>query len=82
MSKVLQPYKHDCPHCIWGGWIHVKGGGKFGSDWGNLYFCPNQNKDADTLKYPGSVIIRFSDEPDDYWSTPIGGLVKGGLKLS
>jgi len=74
--SVLEPYKHDCTACVWVGWIYVKGGGKHGSDWGNMYYCPQ----ADGTKY-GSVIIRFSDEGSDYWSNPIGACVKGGIRL-
>jgi len=74
---IIQPYEHDCDGCIWVGWIRVKGGGKFGSDHGNMYYCPST---APTSQ--GSVIIRFSDEPSDYWSCPIGGLVKGSLEVS
>ena len=79
--KLLQPYKHDCDKCIWVAWIHVKGGGKFGNDWGNMYFCPNPSDGEPKNLSPGSVIIRFSDTPDDYWSSPIGFGVPGPLSL-
>jgi hypothetical protein len=74
--KVLQPYAHECSNCIWVGWIYVKGGGKWGSDWGNMYFCPNNREGRH-----GSVIIRFSDEPSDYWSNEVGICRKGALEL-
>lgn len=74
--KRIEPYVHDCQHCIWVGWMRIKGGGKWGSDWGNMYYCPP------TVMTPrGSVVIRFSDEPSDYWSSPIGASVKGALAL-
>jgi len=75
---ILQPYKHDCTACIWVGWIYIKGGGKFGSDWGNMYYCPPRPKVA---MDQGSVVIRFSDEPSDYWSNAVGVAVKGGLDI-
>lgn len=74
-GRTLHPYEHDCDRCIWVGWIHIKGGGKWGSDWGNMYFCPPENPDVSR----GSVVIRFSDEPSDYWSSPIGACSKGPL---
>jgi len=77
----INPYKHDCQRCIWVSWIHIKGGGKHGSDWGNMYFCPNSPEHRDTSKYPGSIIIRFSDEPSDYWSSPVGECKKGALGI-
>ena len=65
---TLMPYKHDCEKCIWVSWIKV------GDRWGNMYYCPECSKQ-------GSVIIRFSDEVDDYWSSPVGALSKGSLGL-
>jgi hypothetical protein len=76
----IDPYVHDCNRCIWVGWIYVKGGGKFGSNWGNMYFCPNHPDHRDLSKYPGSVVIRFSNEPSDYWSKGAGGL-KGAIDI-
>jgi len=76
---TIEPYKHDCQSCIWVGWIHIKGGGKFGSDWGNMYFCPNF--ESDDTKHPGTVLIRFSDEPSDYWSHGVGECTKGAISL-
>jgi len=74
--KHLEPYEHDCTRCVWVGWIYVKGGGKWGSDWGNMYFCPPHSATD-----RGSVIIRFSDEPSDYWSNPVGVCSKGSLSV-
>ena len=76
---VIKPYAHDCQSCVWVGWIHVQGGGKFGSSWGNMYFCP---PDAVMSSPQGSVLIRFSDEPSDYWSSPVGACVKGSLEVN
>ena len=78
---VMQPYKHDCDECIWVGWIHVNRGGKFGSSWGNMYFCHADQSRPHLHSHPGSVIIRFSDEPSDYWSRGIGECVKGAIKI-
>jgi hypothetical protein len=75
---ILQPYKHDCDRCMWVSWIHMPGGGKFGSDWGNVYFCPNPRQDKD---YPGSIVIRFSDEASDYWSACVARSMKGSLEI-
>ena len=72
---TLQPYKHDCDACLWVGWIHVKGGGKTGNNWGNMYYCPREGDH-------GSVIIRFSDQSDDYWSSGVLMGAKGGLSVS
>lgn len=73
----LEPYDHDCPRCLWGGWINVNG------RWGNLYFCPSQPETvSDTTKFPGSVLIRFSNEVNDYWSVPIGNTEKGALMVT
>ena len=77
---ILQPYKHDCEQCIWVSWIHIKGGGKFGGDWGNMYYCPPKPGGIGSGKH-GSILIRFSDEPSDYWSSPIGMCVKGALDV-
>jgi hypothetical protein len=74
----IEPYKHDCDRCIWVGWIYVKGGGKFGGDWGNMYYCPTPDL---FVGGHGSVVIRFSDEPSDYWSSPVGVTLKGSLEL-
>lgn len=75
----IEPYEHDCDRCIWVSWIYIKGGGKFGSDWGNMYYCPPRSKSEYDK---GSVLIRFSDEPSDYWSSPVGAAVKGGLTVA
>ena len=65
----IEPYKHDCAACVWVGFISNVKGQKVG----NMYFCPKCDS-----KY-GSIIIRFSDEPSDYWSAPVGAAVKGSL---
>lgn len=65
----IQPYKHDCEKCVWVGWFHM------GSGWANVYFCPNPLGDW----YPGSVVIRYSNEPSDYWSSPVGLVKKSAL---
>lgn len=77
--NIIEPYKHDCERCVWVSWIHIKGGGKFGSDWGNMYHCPGYEHAA-SIGY-GTILIRFSDEPSDYWSSPIGAAVKGALEV-
>ena len=76
----IKPYKHDCEACIWVSWIHLPGHGKWGSDWGNMYFCPaRQGKSPLAI---GSVVIRFSDEPSDYWSCGVGETIKGSIDIS
>jgi hypothetical protein len=51
-NYVLEPFKHDCDSCKWVGWISM------GDDrLGNMYICNGKD-----------VVIRFSDEPSDYWS--------------
>jgi hypothetical protein len=55
----VEPYKHDCKSCKWVGWISCT------KRLGNMYFCPKCDG--------GTVIIRFSDDPGDYWSSPIMG---------
>ena len=69
--ELKQPYKHDCDHCIWVTWIAAPNPVS-GSEWANMYFCPKTH----------SVIIRFSDEPEDYWSAPIGVMKKGPLQIT
>lgn len=59
---ILKPFRHDCEHCIFVSWIIMQG------RWGNLYYCPNN---AGHLSDHGSVVVRFSDEPADYWSMPV-----------
>ena len=76
----IEPYVHECSRCEWVGWIHIKGGGKFGSDWGNMYYCPGHLHGALVYGH-GTVVIRFSDEPSDYWSSPVGFATKGALSL-
>lgn len=81
MERQIEPYAHACSRCIWVGWIFVKGGGKWGSDWGNMYFCPTPRTGEEAKRRPGSVVIRFSDEPSDYWSNGVGYSRKGAISL-
>lgn len=67
----IEPYIHDCTDCVWVGWIHIQGGGKWGSNWGNMYLHGQGGRQ--------SVVIRFSDEPSDYWSASVGGCERGAL---
>ena len=73
MKSVIEPYKHNCTNCVWGGWITI------GNKLGNIYFCPNS--DGKHSKVLGHVIIRFSDKPLDYWDAPIGAFKKTPLEL-
>lgn len=66
----VEPYKHDCEDCAWVNWIVIDG-----KRLGNMYFCKN------SISEMGSVVIRFSDEPSDYWSSPIGMATKGSAKI-
>src|SRR5262245_33964900 len=58
---LRQPYAHDCYNCIWVGWFFG------GEQYANVYFCPSGGHGPSK----GSVIIRYSDEPSDYWSAPV-----------
>jgi len=64
----LNPYKHDCDNCIWVGWVYMD------DRYGNMYFCPKSEG-------YGSVVVRFSDRIDDYWSSPVGCAYKGSLNI-
>jgi len=68
---TVEPYKHDCEECTWVNWIVVDE-----DRLGNMYFCSNGHHAI------GSVIIRFSDEPSDYWSAPIGAITKGPIGMT
>lgn len=64
VNKVVKPYQHDCPNCKWVGWF---------TPWAdkppyNVYLCGE------------TVVIRYSDEPSDYWSSTAGG-TKGSLSI-
>ena len=55
MERFLEPYQHDCSECQWAGWLpHFHKAG-------NLYL---HHGTESTL-----VIVRFSDEPSDYFSS-------------
>ena len=73
MSKILQPYTHDCFHCIWVGWL-LCGNAKNG--WGNVYFCPPFKGERG-----GSIIIRYGDEGSQYISLPVGTCRKESLEV-
>lgn len=65
MTKIIEPYEHDCSNCQWVGWF---------SPWSdkppmNVYLC---NK---------TVIIRYSSDGPDYWSNTAGFLEKGPIEL-
>ncbi len=49
----LQPYKHDCRTCQWVGWLTIDRQ----IPPANVYICGK------------TVVIRYSDEPSDYWSS-------------
>lgn len=66
----IKPFKHDCDKCVWVGWITAQG------RLGNMYFCPKNNSEH------GTVLIRFSDDPPDYWSSSIGACKKGSLSVT
>ena len=69
MGKAIAPYDHDCDVCIWVNWIHFNGA------WANMYYCPGPALHVGN----GSVVIRRSSEPGDYWSTAIGVCAKGSI---
>ncbi len=52
-NKRLQPYKHNCRTCQWVGWFTIDQR----IPPANVYICGK------------TVVIRFSDEPGDYWSS-------------
>jgi hypothetical protein len=67
-GETMKPYIHDCKDCRWVGWF---------SPWAdkppmNIYLCPNKERND-------TVIIRFSDEPSDYWSKTVGESTKGEI---
>lgn len=67
MPGTIEPYKHDCKNCEWVGWYpHSK-------PYGNVYICRN-GKDE-------TLIIRYSDEPSDYWSMPLGISRRGPVQV-
>ncbi len=53
----LQPYKHDCHTCQWVGWLTISDS----MPPANVYICGK------------TVVIRYSYEPSDYWSSLEGG---------
>jgi len=69
-GQTMEPYKHDCDKCVWVGWFSPY---KNISPM-NIYICPGNTPDNPT------VIIRFSDEPSDYWSHTAGDSIKGGIR--
>lgn len=71
--RAIQPYKHDCDRCIWCGWVPM-GDGQLA----NLYYCPPREEAAGDR---GSILLRFSDRPGDYFSTPVGAAVKGSVSV-
>jgi hypothetical protein len=72
-DRVLKPFVHDCDRCIWVSWVRFEG------RWGNMYFCPSLS--SGSMALPGSIVVRFSDEPSDYWSSLVGGTTGGTLSL-
>lgn len=62
-NYVLQPYQHDCDQCQWVGWFSIHES----IPPANVYVCPDQRQHSDRHK----VVIRFSDEPSDYWSSSV-----------
>ena len=70
--RNIEPYEHDCDRCIWVGWVKWEG-----NRFGNMYFCPP--RDGSGSK--GSVIVRFGNRADDYWSSPVGVCLKGPLNV-
>jgi hypothetical protein len=63
MPNIIQPYKHDCGRCKWVGWYHHPGSPLPA----NVYLCGE------------TVVIRYSDDPPDYWSSSAHRGIKGGL---
>ena len=56
VKEVLNPHTHDCENCVFVGWYKNA----------NVYFCPRlAGNDL------GSVIIRESSEPSNYWSLSV-----------
>jgi len=63
---VLQPYRHDCDACVWVSWVSWTNRSKPA----NMYLCQGK-----------TIIIRFSDEPSDYWSMTAGEAVKDAVAI-
>lgn len=57
--KILQPYKHECDHCSFIGWMPTERG------MANAYVCRCPGASA------ASLLIRYSDEPHDYMTMRI-----------
>jgi len=68
--KRLQPYKHDCDQCIWVGWVPWR---EAQDGYGNMYYCPRCDG--------GTIVIRYGDEPSDYYSSPIGASDRGSIDI-
>ena len=66
-QKTQEPYKHDCEKCKWVGWLCNFPLGK--NDLANVYLC------GDT------VVIRYGNEPHEYWSKSASECRKGGIIL-
>lgn len=72
-SVVLQPYKHDCDHCIWVGWVPCRDQNENG--WANMYLCDKRGLGK------GSILIRYGDEPSEYLSYLVGASQIGSLEI-
>lgn len=68
-TRLVEPYRHECPGCTWVGWVAL-GGDRLG----NVYVCRS------TAGGEVTVVIRFGDEPGDYWSKTEGG-EKGAISV-
>lgn len=53
MTKTTARYEHDCTDCVFLG--------TYGD--ADLYFCGVR-----TLMPPGTLLVRHSSDPSDYWS--------------
>lgn len=59
---IRKPYRHDCAGCIFVAW--------YGN--ANMYYCPPTK--GTTHEHPndyGTIIMRFSSKPSDYWSQSV-----------
>ena len=60
---TIEPYEHNCDQCEWVGW----------------YYHPGSDLPANVYLCKSTVVIRFSDDPADFWSNSAGVAAKSGI---
>ena len=69
--RTRKPYEHDCTACVWVGWL--SGFERAPDKLANVYHCAACDG--------GTVLIRYGDRPEQYWSMPVGACVKGTIGI-